>query len=161
VTTTPSVALDWNWPLVGEGDPEFAHIGDEVADELSRESRESSEAETHFAWVVWTAEPEGIPLFSLAGCADPGGLWAHYDKVSDRIGREFAWLYADAGFYEQPPAVDLFLADALGPPDLPTLVPRRCVGDPSMDPTVLVEGAVVPWLQPAQLWTDLPEQEDR
>lgn len=156
MSTEANAALAWPVEIT-----EFAYIGDQVADELSRESRESPGTEAHFAWILWTLDTEDVPLFSLLGTTWPGKLYDyspwHESRVSLQIDREFAQLYADAGFYEQPVPMSILLSDAPGPPDVPVLVPRRCVGDPSMDPTVLTEGCWVPWLVPAPLWDSMDE----
>jgi len=139
VSTEANAALAWPIEIT-----EFAHIGDQVAHDLDQPDLfESPVQDRHFGWVLWNLDAEDIPLFSLLGCADPGGLWAHLDRTSDQITREFAQLYADAGFHT-----------ALGR-SVPT--PRRCVGDPSMDPTVLEEGCWVPWLVPAPLWDSMDD----
>jgi hypothetical protein len=157
MSTEANAALAWPVEIT-----EFAYIGDQVADELSRESRESSsETEAHFAWILWTLDTEDVPLFSLLGTTWPGKLYAYSpwreSRVSDRVSREFAQLYADAGFYELPPRLDILVSEAPSPLDMPVLVPRRCVGDPSMDPTVLTEGCWVPWLVPAPLWDSMED----
>jgi hypothetical protein len=145
VNTEPTV-----WPGV-DADVQFAVIGDQVADELSRESRSTPGAEFHFAWVVWTMSPEDIPMFSLLGTTWPGKLYSyspwHESQVSVRISREFAQLYADAGFYSDPRNNDPHDAEWYPP------VPRACVGDPRMDPTVLEEGCWLPWVMPSQMFT--------
>jgi hypothetical protein len=152
VNTEPTV-----WPGV-DADVQFAVIGDQVADELSRESRSTPGAEFHFAWIVWTMSPEDIPMFSLLGTTWPGKLYSyspwHESRVSVRIGREFAQLYADAGFYELPPSPWADPADPLAAgPDLPVWTPRPAIGDPRMDPTVLEEGCWLPWVMPSQMFT--------
>jgi hypothetical protein len=157
MSTEANAALAWPVEIT-----EFAYIGDQVADELSRESRESSETEAHFAWILWTLDTEDVPLFSLLGTAWPGKLYDyspwHESRVSLQIDREFAQLYADAGFYKQPASMDVNPGEYLpGREVVPVLVPRRCVGDPSMDPTVLTEGCWVPWLVPAPLWDSMED----
>jgi hypothetical protein len=138
MSTEANAALAWPIEIT-----EFAYIGDQVAEELWVQDAGKDDQVQPFGAYVWVVGAEDTPLFSLLGCADPGDLWAHLDRTSDRITREFAELYADAGFYT--------------PPGMPTPAPRRCVGDPSMDPTVLEEGCWVPWLVPAPLWDSVDD----
>lgn len=150
-------ALAAGWPIEVT---EFAAIGDHVANLYTRTAQDT-DPDQHFGVVVWNVEDDALPLFTMLGTTWPGKLYAYSpwceSRVSAQVSRDFAQLYADAGFYQQPPRVDTLLPEAPGAPDVPTWVSRPCVGDPRMDPTVLEEGCVVPWLQPGQLWTDLDD----
>lgn len=141
-------ALAGGWPIEIT---EFAYLGDQLAEELR-----SGDNERHYGSYVWPLTQDERPMFSLLGTTHPGQFYSYSpwreERVSVQGDREFAGLYADAGFFMDPRNNDPLGDDTWYPPRV-----RPCVGDPRMDPTVLEEGAVVPWLQPAVLW-DLPEE---
>jgi hypothetical protein len=144
-------ALAGGWPVEVT---EFAVIGDAVAEELNQGTSPVEEGSPldppHFGWVVWNLDEDALPVSELLSSSVPGQFVA--DRVSDRVSREFARLYADVGFYEQPLPIDILVKDAPGVPSLPAWVPRPCVGDPRLDPWALEEGAMVPWLHPGAFW---------
>lgn len=142
MSTEANAALAWPVEIT-----EFAYLGDQLADELR-----SGDDERHYGSYVWPLAQDERPMFSLLGTTWPGELYAYSPwaegRVSAQVDREFRRLYADAGFYDPLPRS---LEDGYPP------VPRPCVGDPRMDPRVLEEGCVVPWLQPAQMWDTLDD----
>lgn len=85
-------------------------------------------------------QKQGTPL-TLCGTAVPGDVWFSYPDTS-----AMPAPLAQAGFYLLPDNVMRL---------------RPFVGDPRMDPTVLIEGCWAPWEQPPFFWgVDEPELEN-
>lgn len=150
----PHPALDW--PIEAT---EFALIGDQLHNELASQKATEDvgnpDHELHFGSYLWGLTQDERPMFSLLGTTWPGKLYAYSpwaeDRVSERIDREFREVYADAGFFMDPRNNDP-TTPAGQEPEWHPPVPRPCVGDPRMDPTVLKEGCMLPWLSPPFLF---------
>jgi hypothetical protein len=130
-----------NWPIEVT---EFAYIGDAVAAELNQlDLFDSPLSESHYGSYVWTVGSDEAPPLELCGTSTPGEV--HFAEPFE----SFIWeLYRDAGFYEDPRNANEGLPPSEQVVYYPP-VPRPCVGDPRMDPTVLEEGCMLPWLSPA------------
>jgi hypothetical protein len=141
-------ALAGGWPIEPT---ESACIGDHVARLYARTVEDVLGLDQHFGVYLWVLTADERPMFSLLGTTWPGALYSYSpwaeDRVSERVHREFAQLYADAGFYMDPRNSDPRGDGQWHPP-----VPRPCVGDPRLDPTVLEEGYEIPWVTPVAPW---------
>jgi hypothetical protein len=147
------VALAAGWPIETT---EPAAIGDHVARLYSR-TAEDTDPDQHFGALIWSLTEDERPEWSLAKARVPGAVC--FADLLTRIAREFQEVYRDAGFYPDPRNNDpRFPLDELATQYYPPR-PRPCVGDPRMDPTVLVEGCMAPWDTPSFFY-GIEEPED-
>lgn len=133
MSTESNAALAWPVEVT-----EYAAIGDHVA-RLYVRTAEETDPEQHFGAYLWNLTADERPMFALLGTTWPGQLYSYSpwaeSRVSERIDREFAGLYEQAGIYRDQEYT------------------RPFVGDPRMDPTILEEGCWVPWRMPVQMFT--------
>lgn len=140
-----------NWPIEIT---ESAHIGDAVADELNQLSLfDSPLSDRHYGNYLWTVGSDEAPPLQLLGTDVPGDI--HFRSEIVGVWEE---LQA-AGFYTDPRNDDPISYQGEPVRYYPP-VPRPCVGDPRMDPTVLEEGCMLPWMGPATFF-GIDDEENR
>jgi hypothetical protein len=129
MSTESNAALAW---LIEP--TEFAAIGDHVARLYSR-TAEDTDPDQHYGAFVWNLPVDERPMFSLLGTTWPGKLYAYTPwcegRVSTRVDREFAEIYARAGFRPDPRNSEPTGDSSWFPP-----VVRPCIGDPRLDPII-------------------------